>query len=70
MTEYRVTMGINVKLEQVSDKKVLWKDNKTATWEYRLANSSTDSRTAQDTATRTAAEYFAGNLVSDMLAGF
>lgn len=70
VTEYRVTMGINVKLEQVSDKKVLWKDNKSATWEYRLSDSSTASRSAQDTAIRQASKYFAESLVSDMLSGF
>lgn len=70
VTEYRVTMGMNVTLEQVKDKKVLWKDNRSATWEYKLSSDSSASRSAQDSAIRSAAKYFSESLVSDMLAGF
>ncbi|MDH4099683.1 MAG: LPS assembly lipoprotein LptE [Nitrospirota bacterium] len=70
VTEYRVTMGIDVKLLQVSDQKVLWKDNKSATWEYRLSDSSSASRSSQDSAIRSASKYFAESMVSDMLSGF
>lgn len=69
VVEYRVSIYLDIQLQDLKSKDILWKDSISTTAEYFVSTDTSATRVAQDRAVADAGKYLAEVLVSRVLEG-